>query len=159
MLRAILKSVISVFAFLPIILVSCSTYKKVSMRNFVEYSVNGFERENLHYILKKGDLLYRKNNGNVRINNYYNGNNTIYNRQDLLIQDNILIPTGAEGICIKSGEEELVVDFGKGVVVPFKVSYEDNRAAGAIKIEKSEYRLESAKRGSRLYFNSADLRH
>ena len=117
-----MKPVICIFIYLSFVLTSCSTYQKVSLSNFKEYNVSSDERENLHYVLKKHKLLYLDNDRRVRINNFGNDNSTIYDSQNLLIQDNVVIPTGAVGICINSSEDELVLDFGKGVIVPFKVN-------------------------------------
>jgi len=144
-------------AFLLFMLPSCSTYKEVSQSNFEKYNVTFNERENLHYVLKKHKLLYRNNERRVRINNFGPDNTTIHDTLTLLIQNNIVIPAGATGICIRSSEDEIVLDFGKRIAIPFKVGYDESRASDIIIIEGREFRIESAKRNPTLYFDSKTL--
>ncbi len=148
-----MKPAICLFLFIISIASSCSTYREVSYSNFGKYNVTPNERVKLHYILKKHDLLYTDNDRRVRINNFAAGNTRLHDSRNLLIQDNVLIPKGAAGVCISSSKDVLVLDFGEGVLVPFKLGLEENRASGIIEVDNREYRLQPAKRNPSLYFN------
>jgi hypothetical protein len=141
------------FSCLLLIAASCSTYKELSFSTLGKYNVTLNERLKLHYVLKKHDLLYTDNDRRVRINNFGSGSTLLHDSRNLLIQDNVLIPKGAAGVCISSSEDVLVLDFGEGVLVPFKLGLEENRASGIIEVDNREYRLQPAKRNPSLYFN------
>lgn len=152
-----MKWTLCILSCLPLILVSCSTYKEVSLCNFREYEVTSDQRADLHYVMKKHKLHYSDSNRRYQINNYGSDGTTYYDSQDLLIMDNIVIPAGSAGVCINSNDNTLLIDFGKGVVIPFLVSDEGNSATGEIEMEDRLYNLESNRRNARLYFDTKGL--
>lgn len=130
-----MKSTFCLLAFLPFILLSCSGYQKVSLLSFEEYKLTSVERENLQYVLKTHKLHY----------------------SDIDKKYNIVIPTGANGVCVNSYDDILIIDFGKGVLVPFKVYTDDNKAKSKIEVDEREYSLEPSILNVHLYFDTRGL--
>lgn len=152
-----MKSTFCLFAFLPFILVSCSAYKKVSLTNFEEYQVPKNKRGDLHYVLKTHKLLYSDIDRRYNIHNYMVNESTPYESHSVNIEDNIVIPTGAFGVCVHTHDDHFIIDFGKGVLVPFILLNDDNRAKGKIVVDERTYSLVVSNRKSRLFFDARDL--
>lgn len=150
-------SFLFVFLFL-IILVSCSPYRKVSLSNFREYKVSPAEMKNLSYVLKKQRLHYSDTDRRYIINNYNLTETEAYESHNIRIDDNIVIPVGAQGVCIHQDSKHFVVDFGKGVQVPFIVQEENNRPKDKFVIGKRVYGLDPVHQKARLYFKPAYLK-
>ena len=152
-----MKSTYYLFAFLPFVLVSCSAYKKVSLANFEEYKVTSNKRGDLYYVLKTHKLLYSDIDSRYNIHHYEVDESTPYESHSFNIEDNIVIPTGAIGVCVHSNDDHIIIDFGKGVLVPFIVSNDDNRAKGKIVVAERTYSLVVSNQKSRLFFDTTDL--
>ena len=153
-----MKPTFRLLALLPFILASCSPYQKVSLTNFKEYNVSYHERENLQYVLKAHELHY-SDADNKYINNYYETDrSTIYKSHSFLMNDNIVIPTGADGVCVNADEDNFVIDFGDGVLVPFNVYNSFNSAKSEIEVDERGYRIERSNRNASLYFDTRGLR-
>ena len=149
------------FSFIPLlllILVSCSTYQQVSLSNFTKYGISNDERVNLQYVLKRDNLHYSFTDSRYIINNYEANESEAYESHNVHIDDNIVIPTGACGVCVHSNDDHYVIDFGKGVFVPFMVSSENNRAKDKMVMGERTYALNAGHRNARLYFNSRALK-
>jgi hypothetical protein len=69
-----------------------------------------------------------------------------------------VIPTGAIGVCVNPSDNNFVIDFGKGIVVPFEINNEFNRANNKIVVDERGYNIQGRNRKSRLYFNIEELR-
>jgi hypothetical protein len=156
--KYIIKSTLYVLACLPFILVSCSAYQKVSLLNFKEYNVSYNERGDLHYVLKKHSLHYSDTDS--RNNNYYyeTDQSTMYRSYSFLIEDNIVIPKGAPGVCVNFSEDNFIIDFGKGVLIPFKIHDGYNSAKSEIEVDGRKYNVEVSNRKGHLYFNTSGLK-
>ncbi len=141
-------------ALLPLILGSCSAYQKVSLLTFNEYKVSYDERENLQYVLKTHNLHYSDADRRVHSNYYEPGKTTIYKSHSVHIEDNIVIPTGACGGCVNINSEHFVIDFGEGVLVPFKLYNEYATPKSEIVVDERRYRLKVSNRNSCLYFDT-----
>lgn len=153
-----MKSAFCLMACLPFILVSCSSYQKVSLSNFEEYKVSVNERGDLHYVLKTSKLQYSDTDRRYEVNNYGTDKSSPFESHQIQIQDNIVIPTGAHGACVGSKDDQLIIDFGKGVLIPFIVLNDHNRATGKIKIDERLYSLEVSNRNACLYFDTRKLK-
>lgn len=153
-----MKSTFWLLACLPFILVSCSSYQKVSLTNFKEYKVAYNERGDLQYVLKTHKLHYSDIDRRYIINNYEAIESTAYESHSFHINDNIVIPTGAFGVCVNSYEDNFIIDFGKGVLVPFIVYNDNNRAKGKIVVDERAYSLVVSNRNASLYFNTRELK-
>ena len=137
------------------ILVSCSPYQKVSLSNFREFKVSSSEMRNLPYVLKKQKLHYSATDRRYIINNYEANDTEAYERHDIRIADNIVIPVGAQGVCIHQDSRHFVVDFGEGVQITFIVMEENNRPEDRLVIGKRVYGLDPVHQKARLYFKPA----
>ncbi len=153
-----MKSLIFVIAFVAPILVSCSTYKEVSLMNFKEYEITSNDRLDQHYVLKTHKLHYSDINRIVHNHYYEVDESTPYVSHSESIEDNIVIPTGASGVCVHTQDDHFIIDFGKGVEVPFIVLQDDNRAKKRIEVDERTYRLLKSKRQARLFFDTRNLR-
>jgi len=149
-----MKSPTYLFAFLPFLLLSCSTYKKVSLANFEEYKLTSEGKRDLHYVLKTQKLHYsnidRKENNNF----YANGESVPYYSSSAIYEENIVIPNGAKGVCVHSRNDHFIIDFGEGVLVPFRIMNDDNRASGKIEVNGRTYSLVESNRKASLFFNT-----
>ena len=147
-----------ILACLSLILVSCSSYQKVSITNFKKYKVSYSERQDLHYILKTHKLHYSDIQRRYIINNYEINESAPYESHKAHIKDNIVIPTGANGVCVQSNDDHLTIDFGKGVLVPFIVYNDNNRAKANIVVDEKMYSLVVSNRNARLCFDTRELK-
>ena len=153
----IMKSPTIIFAFLPFLLLSCSTYEKVSIANFEELMISSDEMENLQYVLKTHKLHYSVVDRVDKTNFYAVDESTPYYSRGVIFEENIVIPTGATGPCIHSQDNQFIIDFGEGILVPFHVSNDDNRAFDKIEVDGRIYKLVSNNRKATLFFDTRDL--
>lgn len=137
---------------LPIMLGSCSAYKKVSLNNFNKYDISLDERSDLQYVLKKHKLHYADMASRNNINFYKEDESTIRENYSFLIENNVEIPTGARGLCVDSQDDQLIVEFGEGINVPFMLYNKNNRPKVKIMVNGKVYNLEVSYRIPRLYF-------
>ncbi len=138
-------------SWLPIIMISCSVYQKVSLSNFEEYRVPFDERANMQYVLKARKLHYSTND--KLYNNFYEDKRSkIHKSHSVLVEDNIVIPVGAHGVCVNSYDDNFIIDFGKGILVPFEIHDQYNRAKSKIEVDGRMYSREFSNRNARLYF-------
>ena len=142
-----------------LILVSCSPYQKVSLSNFRNYEVSSTELRNISFILKKQKLHYSITDRRYTINNYNVTDAEAYESHHIHVIDNIVIPVGAQGVCIRKDNKHFVVDFGEGVQVPFIVTDDNNRPNDKLVIGKRVYSLDPGHQKSKLYFNPKFERH
>ncbi len=138
-------------------MISCSPYQKVSLANFEAYEINSNAREDLSYILKTHKLHYsdidRKDN-----TNFYNvDESTPYYSSSAIFEENIVIPSGAAGHCIHSQGDHFIIDFGEGVLVPFGILKNDNRAKSKIEVDGRLYKLVDSNRVASLFFDTRNL--
>jgi hypothetical protein len=92
-------------------------------------------------------------------NNYDAFDSEAYESFDVGIVDNIVIPAGARGVCIRPDSKHFVVDFGEGVKVPFVLTDESNRPKDKLIIGERLYRLVTGHHKARLYFDPGFLEH
>jgi len=148
-----------ILACLSLILVSCSSYQKVSITNFKKFKVSYNERQDLHYVLKTHKLHYSDTQKRYIINNYEVNESSPYESHNVHIKDNIVIPTGTNGLCVQSNDDHLTIDFGKGVLVPFIVYDDDNRVKANIVVDERMYSLVVSNRNARLCFDTRELKN
>ena len=152
-----MKSPAYLFVILPFLLLSCSTYKIVSLTNFEEYEINSNEKEDLHYVLKTHKLLYSDIEEKHNIHHYEVNETKPFESHSVILEDNISIPTGASGLCINSQNDHFIIDFGKGVLVPFYIMNDNNKAKGKIVIDGRTYNLIDSNRKASLFFDTRSL--
>jgi hypothetical protein len=152
-----MKSPVYFFAFLPFLLLSCSAYKEVSLSNFENYKVTSNIKEDIHYVLKTYKLIYSDIDRIHNIHHYEINESTPFESHSVIFEDNIVIPTGASGVCIHSQDDNFIIDFGKGVLVPFSIMNDDNKAKGKIVIDGRTYSLVDSHRKASLFFDSRSL--
>jgi hypothetical protein len=153
-----MKTIYGLLACLPLILGSCSTYKKVSLNNFEEYSVSKNDVEDLQYVLKSNKLHYLATDSRNYVNLYEGDKSTPKESYSFLIQDNIVIPTGSRGVCVNPSNDNFAIDFGKGIIVPFKVYNDYNRANSEIVVNERTYSFQVSNQNPSLYFNIRELK-
>lgn len=137
---------------LPFILLSCSTYKKVSLSNLEEYQISEKQLSELEFVLKKQKLHYLFTDRQYQVNNYMANEPTPFDSYKANLQDNIVIPKGAAGACVNPEMRYFIIDFGMGVQVPFILSEEGNHAKKRIEINQQVYSLSENHRPACLYF-------
>jgi hypothetical protein len=152
-----MTSISRLILFLPLIFASCSSYQKVTLTNFKKYEISFNERKDLQYVLKKHKLHYSEPDRKFIINNHNANESEAYESHNIQIDDHIVIPKGALGVCINSNDDYFVIDFGKGIFVPFIISNENNRARAKIVAGERAYDLEASRRNAMLYFNHRAL--
>ncbi len=152
-----MKSTFCLLVCLPFLLASCTAYQKVSLINFKEYDVPYDEWGNLHYVLRKDRLHYSDTESRNDINYYDTDRSTLYNSHSFLIEDNVIIPTGAHGVCVNAYDDNFIIDFGDGVLVPFIVNKGNNRAESTIEVDGREYNIVVSNRTPCLYFYTREL--
>jgi hypothetical protein len=111
------------------------------------------ELVNLHYVTKKKELHYAAKASQ--------NNHKVYNRQDgslktsysTLTENNLLIPKGASGKCVDASENQLIIDFGEGVVIPFRIYSHDNSPANQIFLDQQSFDIVVVNRTATLYFD------
>jgi hypothetical protein len=148
-----MKTVSGICICMLCLLASCYPYKKVSSNNFRDYDIPKNELEHLHYVLKKKDLHY--------VNEAEQNNYNIYNRQDgsltdsqrVLIKNNLVIPKGATGKCVHVTDDQLLIDFGEGVVIPFILHANNNSPATKIRVDQRSFGIKVLHRSSSLYID------
>ena len=153
-----MRTVILISAFLILLLGSCTTYKKVSLNNFQDYKVSYDERENLHYVLKSHKLHFSDPDSRINSNYYAADKSAIYKSQSVMVEENIVIPTGAIGVCVNSDEDNFIIDFGHGILVPFKVYSSYNKAKSEIVVDERAYSVEVSNRNASLYFDTREVK-
>jgi hypothetical protein len=141
-------------ALLICLLSSCSPYQRVSLTGFKNYNISSDKREDLQYVLKKQRLHYWDTDTRYQVHNYDGNSTNPYESHQIHLHDHIVIPKGAVGVCIHSVDDHLLIDFGEGVLVPFLVLKEDNRANNTIRADERVYYLEASNRKARLYFDT-----
>ena len=149
-----MKATVLLLACLPYILTSCSAYKKVSIINFKDCAVSFDKREDLQYILRIKKLHYSDTDVEYKIYDFGPDKSTILDSHSFQIEDNIYIPRGASGVCVNSNDNNFIIDFGDGILVPFTVYDANNRAKSTIEVNGRAYSLEDNNRKACLYFNS-----
>lgn len=107
--------------------------------------------------MKTHKLLYSDIDRRYNIHNYKGNESTPYESHSVNIEDNIVIPTGASGVCVHTHDDHFIIDFGKGVLVSFIVLDDDNRAKGKIIVDERTYSLVTSHRKARLFFDTRDL--
>lgn len=135
-----------------LILASCSPYQKVCSSNFDTYSQGDMEVKTLNYVLKKRDLHYASE---VALNNYkrYNSRDGLLtDSRSAMVEDNLVIPKGARGTCLYASNDSLLIDFGEGIVIPFRIHSQDNSPALQIVVDQKNYKLLVKNRTASLYF-------
>jgi hypothetical protein len=142
---------------LPFFIISCSSYQKVSLTNFEAYELNSNDREDLSYILKTHKLHYSDIDRKDNTNFYAGDESTPYYSRSAIFEENIVIPKGATGHCIHSQDDHFIIDFGEGVLVPFSLLNDDNKAKGKIVIEGRTYSLVESNRKGSLHFDTRNL--
>ncbi len=152
-----MKPAISLLACIPLVMISCSPYQKVSLNGFQECHISVEERRNLSYILKSHPLCYSDAEGRVNNNFYGDDHSTIITNNRALILENIVIPKGARGILTDSDDASFTIDFGDGVKVPFDVYHNFNRAKSEIVVGSRTYHIEHGGRSASLYFDCNGL--
>ena len=140
---------LGIFIFL---MFSCSPYRKVSKNNLVKYTLPSTDLANLGYVLKKGKLHYSGTDRMVEIRNQTRPGSPEYDRYIAETRNNIVVPKGATGVCIFSDPDQLVIDFGEGVRIPFQLLDQTNTAADTIRLNRQPYYLNGRNHKSCLYF-------
>jgi len=153
----IMKSPFCLIILLPLVVISCSSYQKVSLTNFEAYELNSSDKEDLSYILKTHKLHYSDIDRKDNTNFYAGDESTPYESRSVIFEDNIVIPAGASGVCIHSQDDNFIINFGEGVLVPFRLLNDDNKAKGKIVIEGRTYSLVNSNRKATLYFDTRSL--
>lgn len=151
-----MKAISSVIACLSIIMESCSTYTEVSLNSFKEFNIAESDWENIHYVLKGHKLLYTDIDSRNNVSLIDTDKSTPPESYSYLIQDNIMIPKGSSGICVAHSKNSLIIDFGKGIMVLFDISDDQNRANRELVMDERAYCLEISDRTPSLYFNTRD---
>jgi hypothetical protein len=136
---------------------SCSSYKEVSLNSFKEYKIDKSDWGNIQYVLRGHKLLYTDIDSRNNVYLLDTDQSTIKESYSYLIQDNIVIPKGSSGICVGHSKNNLIIDFGKGIIVPFVVSDDQNRANSELIIDERTYSLVISNRSPGLYFYTRDL--
>lgn len=134
------------------LLSSCSTYQKVSRENYESAGISDREKEGLVYILKKRNLHYTNDDKRYVINNFNGDEDTPYESRRMNVEDHVIIPKGAPGVCVNYQGDKLYIDFGKGLVIPFSLSSEENRPGTKVLLNGLEYSLVEKKRNALLFF-------
>lgn len=136
-----------------LILVSCSSYQKVCSSNFDSYGQGDMEAETHNYVLKKRDLHYTSK---VALNNYQRYNSRdgfLTDSRSAIVEDNLVIPKGARGTCLYASNDSLFIDFGEGVVIPFRIYSHDNSPANQILLDQQSFDIVVGNRTATLYFD------
>ena len=154
-----MKIICSVITSLSIILGSCSSYTKVSLDSFKEYNIAKSDLGEIQYVLKGQKLLYSDIDSRNNVNLLEADKSTIKESYSYLIQDNIMIPKGSSGLCVGHSKNNLTIDFGKGIIVPFVVSKDQNRARSELIIDERVYSLVLSTRPPSLHFNTRELKY
>ena len=152
-----MKAICSVVACLAIIIGSCSPYKEVSLNSFKEYNIGESEWGNIQYVLKGHKLLYTDINSRNNVYLLESDKSTVKESYSYLVQDNIMIPKGSSGVYVGHSNNNFKIDFGKGIIVQFVVSDDQNRANSELIVDQRAYSLESSNRIPGLYFNTREL--
>ena len=150
----IMKSPAFAYALLSLLLLSCSSYEKVTLANLEEYGISNEEREKLPYVLKTHKLHYLLVDRVDKTNFYTIGESTPYYSRSAIFEENIVIPTGTTGLCFFSRGNQFIIDFGEGIRVPFHIHSDDNRASDRIKLEGRIYKLVPNRRKPTLFFDT-----
>lgn len=153
-----MKTICSLLICMSIILGSCSAYQTVTLNSFEEYNIPEDERENIHYILKGNKLQYINIESRNNVFLLEPDKTKISESYSYLIQDNIVIPNGSSGVCVGHSNNNLIIDFGKGIIVPLILSKDQNRAQNEISIDEREYSLQLSNRTPGLYFNTREIK-
>ena len=104
------------------------------------------------YVLKKGKLHYESTEGKVDVRDHFGRSRTRVDSHTMYFMDHIVIPAGASGRCIRNDRDVLVIDFGKGVVLPFLLDEKDNLPSSTFTIGQRKYHSVKEVPRSRLYF-------
>ena len=142
-----------ILALLAIIPGSCSAYKRVSLHNFDRYQISREERQGQQYVLKRYRLHYVAAESKHNIHDVHEtGGTPVEETYSFLIEDNIVIPAGAHGVCTDPRDDPFIIDFGEGIQIPFRVSDGHNRAGHEIMVHERLYRLKGSNRNPSLFF-------
>jgi len=152
-----MKAISNIIACASIILGSCTAYEEVSLNSFREYNIAKSDWGNIQYVLKGHELLYTDIDSRNNVNLLDQDKSTIKESYSYLIQDNIRIPKGCSGICVDHSMNSLIIDFGKGIIVPFVLSEDQNRAQSELFIDGRVYSLGFSNQPPGLYFNRREL--
>ena len=91
--------------------------------------------------------------------NLYEGDrSTPKENYSYLVQDNIIIPTGSKGVCVNPSVDSFAIDFGKGVIVHFRIYEGYNRANREIALNHRRYIIQENNKNPCLYFNIRELK-
>jgi len=153
-----MKTICGILTCLILVSGSCSPCKKVSLNNFNEFGISYYERESLHYYLKKHKLHYSGTDSRHNINYFEADNSTPVDSYSFLVLDNIFIPRGATGACFDPSDDNFTIDFGEGIIIPFRIYKDNNVAISEIVINKKGYRLQYSTLNPTLYFDTAELK-
>lgn len=149
-----MKSPSYLLTILPFVLLSCSVYQKVSLENFEEYDISNNNSKDLIYILKSHKLHYLDIDRKENTNFYAVDESIPYYSRSAIYEENIVIPSGATGQCIHAQDDHFIIDFGEGVLVPFSLLNDDNKAKGKILINGRTYSLVESNRKASLFFHT-----
>jgi len=149
-----MRPILNVVVCLPLLVSSCSAYEKVSLSNFQKLGVSNEARESLPYVLKANQLHYTDAEGRINNNFYGPDNSDILSSSSALIEENIIVPKGARGVCVDSRDGSLTIDFGSGILVPFIIYDSYNRAIGELVVNERNYGINAGKRHATLYFDA-----
>lgn len=152
-----MNSRICLFLCLPVLLLSCATYKKASLGNLQSSEINNQQSSKLEFVLKKQALRYVHVDARYQVNSYRRNSSSPDASYRVHLEDNIAIPKGAAGRCVKWGEVIFIIDFGEGIQIPFSLSEEDNKPASAVTVDQKNYVLDTGSRKSRLFFKARGL--
>jgi len=134
-------------------LVSCSPYQKVSSITFSEYDIHGTDKTSVDYVLKKRNLHYSSAVAQNNFNTYDRADGALIDSQSTLEENHLIIPKGAHGICVNATIDQLHIDFGKGIIIPFRIYSHDNSPGNQIVIDQRTYGIVVKKRTASLYFD------
>jgi len=107
--------------------------------------------------LKTHKLLYSDIDEKHNIHHYEVNETKPFESHSVILEDNISIPTGAKGLCIHSQNDHFIIDFGKGVLVPFYIMNDNNKAKGKTVIDGRTYSLVDSNRKASLFFDTRSL--
>ena len=147
-----MKTPVHIVVLLVVMGTSCSTYRKVSLSNLNKQDISLNEMVSLDYRLKKGKLHYVAVEKTLEIRDHDVESPALYDSHIMHVMDNIVVPAGAPGRCLRAEGNQLVIDFGEGVVVPFLIYGKDNRASALMFVGQKKYNSLREPPRSRLYF-------
>ncbi|MEN8202298.1 MAG: hypothetical protein ABFS28_06860 [Bacteroidota bacterium] len=108
-------------------------------------------------MLKKKKLHYSGKEGQNNYNTYDKNDGSLVNSRSAIIENNIIIPKGARGRCVETSGDQLFIDFGEGIVVPFRVYGNDNSPENMIEVDQRTYDIVINHRTASLYFDVNNL--